>query len=288
LSRLPDADFKVPHANELALSIEHEIMPSMGGKFLFIQKNRYGTRSQTNPARPYDAYNIPLSRRDPGPDGNINTADDGPMVTIYDYDPAYRGNAFEKQQAVNEPDDLHDTATTYEVSVSKRFSNRWSMTMSHGATRTQTRDFPQNPNAAQYSVGDVWSQAFRANGAYELPWRISLGTSLNVLSGFEATRSYIFRAADPLGGPPLRQLSTVTVRLEEPGSTKGPWRNYWDLRAGRAFTVGGKTLDVSVDLLNVLNSAAVEGLSAASGPTYGQVNLISSPQIVRVGAQYRF
>ena len=45
------------------------------------------------------AYNIPLQRRDPGPDGNIGTADDGPMVTIYDYDPAFRGNAFEKLQA---------------------------------------------------------------------------------------------------------------------------------------------------------------------------------------------
>jgi hypothetical protein len=289
LSRLPDAeDFRIPRATELALSVEHEIIPSMAGKFLFIQKKRFGARSQINPARPFDAYNIPLQRRDPGPDGNINTADDGPMVTIYDYDPAYRGNAFEKEQAVNEPDDLHDTATTFEGSVTKRLSNRWSVTMSHGATHQDQRDFAQNPNAAQFSVTDNWSHTFRANGSYELPWRISLGTNLNVLSGVKTTRSYIFRAADPLGGPPLRQLSTVTLRLEEPGSTTGPIRKYWDLRAGRAFTFAGNTLDVSVDLLNILNAAAVEGLNAASGPTYGQVTLISSPRIVRLGLQYRF
>jgi hypothetical protein len=289
LSRLPDAEnFVVPHGTELALSVEHELMPSMGGKFLFIQKSRYGSRSQINPARPYGVYNIPLPRRDPGPDGNVNTADDGPMVTIYDYDPAYRGNAFEKEQAVNEPDDLHDTATTFEGSVSKRFSNRWAATMSFGATHQSQRDFPQNPNAAQFDVTDHWSQTLRANGSYELPWRISLGTSLNMLSGVKNTRTYIFRAADPLGGSPLRQLSTVTLRLEEPGQTRGPIRTYWDLRVGRAFTVGGNTLDTGVDVLNVLNSAAVEGLNAASGPTFGQINLISAPRMVRVGVQYRF
>ena len=289
LSRLPDAeDFRIPRATELALSLEHEIIPSMGGKFLFIQKKRYGSRSQINPTRPYDAYNIPLARRDPGPDGNVNSADDGPMVTIYDFDPAYRGNAFEKVQAVNEPDELHDTATTFEGSVSKRVSNRWGVTLSLGATRQQNRDFPQDPNAAQYDVTDNWSQTFRANGSYEFPWQISLGTSLNVLSGVKTTRTYIFRAADPLGGPPLRQLSTVTLRLEEPGASTGPVRKYWDLRVGRAFTVGGTTLDLGVDVLNILNTAAVEGLNAASGPTFGQVTQISSPRIVRVGAQYRF
>ncbi|MQA31701.1 MAG: hypothetical protein GEU82_18015 [Luteitalea sp.] len=288
LSRLPDLDFKVPRGTELALSLEHEIIPGMGGKFLFIQKKRYGPRTDINPARPYDAYNIPLQRRDPGPDGNINTPDDGPMVTIYDYDPAYRGNAFEKQQAVNEPDDLADTATTFEGSVAKRLSNRWSVTTSYGATHQEQLGFPQNPNTEYYNLTDNWSHAFRANGSYELPWRVSLGTSLNVLSGFKTTRTYIFRAADPLGGPPLRQLSTATLRLEEPGATRGPVRKYWDVRAGRAFSIGSHTLDLAVDLLNVINAASIENLNGASGPTFGQVTQISAPRLVRVGVQYRF
>jgi hypothetical protein len=290
-NRLPDAPgFRIPHSSEVAVSLEHEILPGMGGKFLFIQKKRYGNRETINPARPYAAFNIPLQRRDPGPDGIIGTADDGPMATIYDYDAAYRGNAFEKQQSLNRPNANHDTATTYEGSVTKRFSNRWSVTSSYGATHQYRylTGIVQTPNEAYYNLDATWVKVFRLNGSYELPWKISLGTNLNVLNGVLNQRTYIFRAADPLGGPSLRQQNTVTLRLEPYGATKGPARKYWDLRAGRTFSVGNRTFDAAVDLLNVINVAAIEGLNAASGPNFGQVTSISSPRIVRVDVQYRF
>ena len=36
--------------------------------------------------RPYEAYNIPITNADPGPDGTVGTADDpGTFVTYYDY-----------------------------------------------------------------------------------------------------------------------------------------------------------------------------------------------------------
>jgi hypothetical protein len=266
------------------------MLPGMGGKFLFIQKKRYGNRETINPARPYAAFNISLLRRDPGPDGIIGTADDGPMVTIYDYDAAYRGNAFEKQQSLNRPNANPDTATTYEGSVTKRLSNRWSVTSSYGATHQHRylTGIVQNPNEAYYNLDATWVKVFRLNGSYELPWRIAVGTNLNVLNGVLNQRTYIFRAADPLGGPSLRQQNTVTLRLEPYGVTRGPVRKYWDLRAGRTFFLGTKTFDAAVDLLNVINAAAIEGINAASGPTFGQVTSISSPRIVRVGVQYRF
>lgn len=145
-----------------------------------------------------------------------------------------------------------------------------------------------HPNQEPYNLDTTWTKTFRLNGSYELPWKISLGTNLNVLDGVKNRRTYIFRAADPLGGPSLRQLSTVTLPLEPFGATRGPVRKYWDLRAGRTFSVGTRTLDAAVDLLNVINAAAIEGLNSASGPTYGQVTLISAPRIVRVSVQYRF
>ena len=35
-----------------------------------------------NNFRPYEAYNIPVTNRDPGPDGRVGTADDGGLVTL--------------------------------------------------------------------------------------------------------------------------------------------------------------------------------------------------------------
>ena len=32
---------------------------------------------EMNPKRPYDAYTVPITRRDPGPDGVLNNSDDG-------------------------------------------------------------------------------------------------------------------------------------------------------------------------------------------------------------------
>ena len=37
---------------------------------------------------PNSAYDIPVTRQDPGPDGKLGTADDGGLVTVYDYEPA--------------------------------------------------------------------------------------------------------------------------------------------------------------------------------------------------------
>lgn len=65
---------------------------SVRGLYLFRQ---FGDQfAAVNVLRPYGAFNIALNRRDPGPDGTVGTGDDGPMVTIHDYDAAFRGSAF--------------------------------------------------------------------------------------------------------------------------------------------------------------------------------------------------
>src|ERR1700694_2478679 len=47
---------------------------------LYVFKNIVNPYDTTNVARPRSAYNIPLTRRDPGPDGVLGTADDGQSV----------------------------------------------------------------------------------------------------------------------------------------------------------------------------------------------------------------
>ena len=73
-----------------------------------------------NIKRPYSAYNIPLTRRDPGPDGVLNTPDDAGQVTIYDYNAAYRGAAFVGNQQLNRPSDRSDDFHTIEFTLNQR------------------------------------------------------------------------------------------------------------------------------------------------------------------------
>ena len=108
---------------ETTVGVEREIMQNLGVRVLYVNKkvtDRFGTR---NVARPRSAYNIPLTRRDPGPDGVLNNADDGGTVTIYDYDRAYFGAAFVQNEQQNS--DRDDTFETIEFTVTKRSSGKW-------------------------------------------------------------------------------------------------------------------------------------------------------------------
>jgi hypothetical protein len=110
-----------------------------------------------------------------------------------------------------------------------------------------------------------------------------------VLSGVQRQRTYIFRAADPLGGPALAQQTTVTLRLEPFGAQTAPAQPYLDFRIGKTIKFGGKKeLLLSVDAINMLNTNVAQTLVDASGPTYGQITQIPSPRVLRLGVELSF
>lgn len=284
-----DPNFKLPHSHEVAFSLEREILPAMSGRLLYVYKRRVDEYTTVNSARPYGVYNIPLRRRDPGPDGVLSTPDDGPMVTIYDYDAAYRGASFVRNERVSNPND--NSAQTIEVSVNKRMAEKWSLMGSYGATKQHRwlDSIIETPNQEFYPLDETWSWILRGSGSYALPFDILLGGTLNVRSGILGQRTYVFRAADPLGGTPLRQLSTVTLRLDPFGSQVGPVQKYLDFRVGKTFNVGRRReLLFSMDVLNALNDSAAQAMTFVSGPTFGQITLIPTPRILRFGAQVGF
>ena len=86
---------KQPMTNEATASFERELMANLGVRVLYVFKDVVNQTATTNVARPRSAYDIALTRRDPGPDDTLGTADDpGKSVTFYDYNAAFRGNAF--------------------------------------------------------------------------------------------------------------------------------------------------------------------------------------------------
>ena len=128
-------DLRLAHQHEISASLEHELMPNLAVRGLFLLKRNASESGTVNVLRPYSAFNIPIPRRDPGPDGNLGTADDGEMVTIYDYDPAYRGSAFVGNLRVNRPEGRDDRYTSFEGSVNRRLTGRWSMLGAYTATK---------------------------------------------------------------------------------------------------------------------------------------------------------
>ncbi len=92
-------ELKQPNTWETTVSFERELAPSLGFRVMYINRIVDGSLETVNTKRPYDAYNVPITRRDPGPDGVLGNSDDGGSITLYDYAASYRGAAFVNRQA---------------------------------------------------------------------------------------------------------------------------------------------------------------------------------------------
>ena len=273
---------KLPYVHEVTLAFEREVSPSTAVRGLFLYRLNGSQTASINALRPYGAFNIPIVRTDPGRDGVLATADDGGKVTIWDYDPAYRGAAFQGNQVVNRPNGRNDSNQAYEVALNRRLSNRWSVTSSF--TLNKAHNFvvsiPQSPNDDYFPLDTSTNWTYKLSGNWNGPKDIVIGAIVEAFSGPKGTRTYVFRAAGENGGTPLRQLTTVNLRLEPTNSQQEPNYAQFNLRLGKKFRVGARTIQASVDALNVLNTNAVKTATYVSGPQFRNVtNAVPSRQL---------
>jgi len=278
-----------PMAKEVTASFERELMQNTAFRALYVFKNRLDDFTTTNILRPRSAYNVPLTRRDPGPDGVLNTGDDGGSKTIYDYDPAFRGAAFVGQQRQNSRNS--DNYQSMEFTLTKRTSGRWSLVGSYWMIKNHrwlTLIF-DDPNKDHFALDDTWEYAATANGSYQLPGNVIISGYLQGKTGTVGQRTNVFRAVDPDGGPPLAQLGTVTLPLEPYGQRRGPSINILNLRASKRFSLGGaRRLDIDFDVFNLLNSSTPTSITWASGPTFGYASNVLPARVARLGTKFSF
>jgi hypothetical protein len=234
-----------------------------------------------NLARPYEVYDIPITTVDPGPDGIVGTGDEGGPVTYYDFNAAYRGPAFEQSSYLNIPEDAN-RYHSIDLSVNRRFANRFQASFSFLTTRVDVYRLPVTPNNEFFPTDLYWDRSFKALGSYQAIWNIYTGVSYNYLSGAPQARDVLFRAG-------LRQLSTVTVRMEPLAAQRLPANHLLNLRAAKKFTLNGNdSIEVQFDLHNALNMSTIQAQTFRSGPSYGTISSILPPRVGRVGLSYRF
>ncbi len=77
---------------------------------------------------------MPVTNRDPGPDGRVGTADDGGLFTYYEFPTELRGQQFEELMAINDPK-ADQSYASFEVAGIKRLANRWQFAASYSATK---------------------------------------------------------------------------------------------------------------------------------------------------------
>jgi outer membrane receptor protein involved in Fe transport len=283
-------DLQEPMTTEATIGYEREVMTNLGVRVLYVFKKVTDQYATTNVARPRSAYSIPITRRDPGPDGALNTADDGGLVTIYDYDRAFFGAAFVQNELQNS--DRDDRYQTIEFTVTKRTSGRWGAMASFWAIKNHewlgNARLPDNPNNDLYPLNETWEWAGNVSGSYRLPAGVQFSGFVQSKVGLKGQRTNIFRQSDP-SGPSLAQLNSVTMRLEPFGATHEPAIVVVNLRASKQFALpAGQRAQFDFDLFNLFNASAPITATFASGPSFDYATAVVPPRIVRIGFRYTF
>jgi hypothetical protein len=291
-----DSDLKDPRTDEFTLGYQRELIRNVGFTASWIQRWFNDATVDAEVGIPVDAY-TPQTFNDPGPDNLVNTGDDRP-ITLYNVQSAYRG----KNVAFHTNFPGTQRYKGLELSVSKRMADRWQLMGSYVWSRLDGDLVvdPNNPNqtisanATGRGANDQ-PHAIKILGAYQAPWRVTVGFNYQGLSGLPTDRQ--FRAS-------LTQGST-TVRAEPRGTYRADFLNLMSLKVDKIFPLHAHAqIAAFLEVHNLTNTNAAQGsigtltqaytsqaaFDAAKATTsyFGRVQEIVAPRILKLGVKYTF
>ncbi len=284
-------DLTQRYHDELMLSFEQQLASQWGLRMSGIQSWAKNQWRINNPLRPYDAYNIPITNPDPGPDGVVGTGDDtGEFFTYWDYPASLRGLAFQDSEYVND-DSANRRYTSFEMSVVRRYANNWQFRTSYSATQ-KNEPFGTSENVAiagldpnrEFNVAFVnfWEWSYRASASYLFRGGILGAVNFDHRSGEPWQRNVQFRRSGA-------SIPTQVLNVEPRGSRRAPHLNMLDLRAEKRFDLsGGRRLNVRANLYNAMNVSTPLGIQGRSGPNFGFVTSIPPGRILEWSVGYSF
>lgn len=292
-----------PKADQVSLTIEHELGGNWAVRATGIYARNFDEYRVVEINRPPELYNIPITNLDPGADGRLGTADDtGKSFTYYEYPTSIAGRSFAGTMLVNDPS-ADQTFRTIEVSGTRRLARGWQFSASYSATKAHipftcsdgtnpnglTRGCAVNPNAEINAANDTWEWSGKISGAYTLPYGITASANYDHRSGIPQARQVLFT-----GGQTIR---SVLINVEPIGTIRLPATNLIDIRTAKRFPLGaGRSLEVRVDVFNLLNDNTIIRRVLQSGTSYllpftagsNATTSIVLPRIVQVGTSFTF
>ena len=192
-------DLKQVKYDEFSLTLERQLASTMSVRLSGVYSTAFNIQRRLNTFRPYGAYNIPVTNRDPGPDGRLGTADDGDLITYFEFPRALAGAQFERFMWINDPN-ADQSYKSFEMAFVKRLSDRWQLNASYSATK---KNLPMgargsatnagimdlatigdyNPNTEIFTLDRTWDWDGKLTGAYIFPADVMLSANFHHTSG---------------------------------------------------------------------------------------------------------
>jgi hypothetical protein len=250
-----------------------------------------------NNFRPYGVYNIPITNRDPGVDGELGTGDDGGLITYYEFPESLQGAQFEEFMVINDPT-ADATYKSLEVAAVKRLANRWQFMASYSATKKdrpiirdlavgtlntisviEAGDF--NPNGEINMADRTWDWDAKLSGAYVFPAEVTVSANFHHFSGDAFARTVVFGGGvtipeielnmEPIGSRRLQNVNNLTFRIE------------------KTFRVTpGQRVAIRLNIYNALNANPATEVRTQAGDEFLRPRAIMPPRLAEVSASYTF
>jgi Carboxypeptidase regulatory-like domain len=270
--------------DQFSISLEHELRANFNVRATGLYSRRFDVIRTKNILRPTEAYNIPNTKPDPGPDGRVGTADDpGMTITWYEYPEALRPRTFQLNTLVGDPN-ATEHFSTVEFAGIKRLSNGWQVLASYSATKSDVpvpAESNMNPNTDINTANNTWEWLFRASSAYVLPYNVMLSANYEHRSGDVQARTVLLTGGNT--------IPSITVNAEPIGSLRLPNINNVDVRVSKRFDLGGgKRIDGQINLFNVFNVNTTTARIVASGPTFLKPTAILPARILDFNVAFIF
>jgi len=263
-----DPEFSRPYTDEYTFSVDRELMANVKLSAIATYRREKNLQASTNPDNPYDTRLT--SAVDPGPDGFVGTGDD----STYGF--FQRLSAANRTLITNDPKVLQ-TYKGLEVTLTKRFSNRWQMLAGYTLSKNRIDDVSvdTSPNFLINADGNITNTSnadrpnqFKLTGLYIAPWHdVILSGNFTAQQGPPVTRQ-ISRAV----GFATNQI----INLEPLGNTRIGTLTKIDVRVGKLFRfANGRSFEGTVDFDNLTNANTVWGVrnrteaTAFTDPTTG-------------------
>jgi hypothetical protein len=274
---------KQPMEDEFTATLERELMANFAVSVSGRYSRRFNILRRLFPDRPYEAYNIAITKPVPGPNGTVGS---NPIqfITYYDFPAVLGGREFQKNELVNDPN-ATESFKTIELAATKRLSNRWQVMASFSATKL---DIPVpaysnlNPNEEINTANRTWETLGRLSGAYQFAAGITGSFNFDHRGGLARARQVLFTQRGA-------QVPSIVLNVEPLGTLKDPDTNILDLRLTKTLKLGGaRTVEGQLNLFNALNVNTPTDVNYRSGPAFLRPNAIVLPRVVEFSATYRF
>jgi hypothetical protein len=292
-----DPNLKHAYGQEISTHIEHEIARNISARGSYVYKGTRNGWAQVDVER-VNAYTIPFTFLDVGPDNAPNTADDRTLQLLDR--PASAGTRilFTNPGNIAGVPAFEGDYHTVEFALNRRMKNKWmlltsfehtwsndfrtnsSSTSALSAVRTGGPTYLWRPNQRRFGKEKSTFWNYKLLGRYELPWQLAVAASFKYQSGFNYARTI----AVPLPG-----AGNETINADPVFDQRAPNVPILDVRAEKAFSLGGsRKIALMVDVFNALNADTIANFRVTSGARYNELIALLDPRAVRFGARLSF